>query len=92
MLYRGSDIIKEVAWVIYDEIHYMRDKGLNCLSTYVYAYQHVIQFKYNSFRCLIILSVLSLALHKHLSFVTRFTKMINHHSQKNVTLITMYDD
>lgn len=26
MLYRGSDIIKEVAWVIYDEIHYMRDK------------------------------------------------------------------
>lgn len=26
MLYRGSDILREVAWVIYDEIHYMRDK------------------------------------------------------------------
>jgi hypothetical protein len=26
MLYRGSEIIREVAWVIYDEIHYMRDK------------------------------------------------------------------
>ena len=26
MLYRGSEIIREVAWVIYDEVHYMRDK------------------------------------------------------------------
>ena len=26
MLYRGSEILREVAWVIYDEIHYMRDK------------------------------------------------------------------
>ncbi|CAO3593991.1 unnamed protein product [Absidia cylindrospora] len=25
MLYRGSEIIREVAWVVYDEIHYMRD-------------------------------------------------------------------
>lgn len=26
MLYRGSEVIREVAWVIYDEVHYMRDK------------------------------------------------------------------
>ncbi|KAJ1654673.1 ATP-dependent RNA helicase mtr4 [Dispira simplex] len=26
MLYRGSEILREVAWVIFDEIHYMRDK------------------------------------------------------------------
>ena len=26
MLYRGSEIVREVAWVIYDEVHYMRDK------------------------------------------------------------------
>jgi ATP-dependent RNA helicase DOB1 len=26
MLYRGSEMIREVAWVIYDEVHYMRDK------------------------------------------------------------------
>lgn len=26
MLYRGSEIMKEVGWVVYDEIHYMRDK------------------------------------------------------------------
>lgn len=26
MLYRGSEIIREVAWVIFDEVHYMRDK------------------------------------------------------------------
>ena len=26
MLYRGSEVLREVAWVIYDEIHYMRDK------------------------------------------------------------------
>ncbi len=26
MLYRGSEVVREVKWVIYDEIHYMRDK------------------------------------------------------------------
>jgi ATP-dependent RNA helicase DOB1 len=26
MLYRGSEVMREVKWVIYDEIHYMRDK------------------------------------------------------------------
>ncbi|KAL1920074.1 uncharacterized protein VTP21DRAFT_1220 [Calcarisporiella thermophila] len=26
MLYRGSEIMREIAWVIYDEVHYMRDK------------------------------------------------------------------
>lgn len=30
MLYRGSEIMREVAWVVFDEIHYMRDKGLCC--------------------------------------------------------------
>jgi len=24
MLYRGSEVIREVAWVIFDEVHYMR--------------------------------------------------------------------
>ena len=27
MLYRGSEVMREVSWVIFDEIHYMRDKG-----------------------------------------------------------------
>ncbi|BFZ16877.1 hypothetical protein BsWGS_19916 [Bradybaena similaris] len=26
MLYRGSEMMREVAWVVFDEIHYMRDK------------------------------------------------------------------
>lgn len=26
MLYRGSEVVKAVKWVIFDEIHYMRDK------------------------------------------------------------------
>ncbi|CAI5959213.1 unnamed protein product [Closterium sp. NIES-64] len=26
MLYRGSEVLREVAWVIFDEIHYMRDR------------------------------------------------------------------
>lgn len=26
MLYKGSEIIREVKWVIFDEVHYMRDK------------------------------------------------------------------
>ena len=29
MLYRGSEIMREVAWVVFDEIHYMRDKGMS---------------------------------------------------------------
>ncbi|KAL8793358.1 MAG: hypothetical protein Q9195_004036 [Heterodermia aff. obscurata] len=28
MLYRGSEIMREVAWVVFDEIHYMRDKNI----------------------------------------------------------------
>ena len=31
MLYRGSEIMREVAWVVFDEIHYMRNKGLSGL-------------------------------------------------------------
>lgn len=27
MLYRGSEVVREVAWVIFDEVHYMRDKS-----------------------------------------------------------------
>ena len=26
MLYRGSEVMREVAWIIFDEVHYMRDK------------------------------------------------------------------
>ncbi|KAF4748720.1 ATP-dependent RNA helicase mtr4, partial [Perkinsus olseni] len=26
MLYRGSDVCREVKWVIFDEVHYMRDR------------------------------------------------------------------
>ena len=25
MLYRGSEVMREVKWVIFDEVHYMRD-------------------------------------------------------------------
>lgn len=27
MLYRGSEVIREVAWIVFDEVHYMRDKS-----------------------------------------------------------------
>ena len=33
MLYRGSEVMREVAWVIFDEIHYMRDSGIFCSVT-----------------------------------------------------------
>ena len=26
MLYRGSEVMREVAWVVFDEVHYLRDK------------------------------------------------------------------
>lgn len=35
MLYRGSEVMREVGWVIFDEIHYMRDKvGVLILSLF----------------------------------------------------------
>lgn len=33
MLYRGSEVMREVAWVIYDEIHYMRYIALSLSSS-----------------------------------------------------------
>jgi len=27
MLYKGSEILNEIGWVIFDEVHYMRDKN-----------------------------------------------------------------
>lgn len=27
MLYRGSEVMREIGWVIFDEVHYMRDKS-----------------------------------------------------------------
>lgn len=32
MLYRGAEVMREVGWVIFDEIHYMRDKGKHCVA------------------------------------------------------------
>ncbi|CAO4374346.1 unnamed protein product [Caenorhabditis nigoni] len=45
MLYRGSEIIKEVGWVVYDEIHYMRDKerGVVWEETIILMSNHVKQ-------------------------------------------------
>ncbi len=34
MLYRGSEVMREVAWVVFDEIHYMRDKGKKYIYTH----------------------------------------------------------
>lgn len=38
MLYRGSEVMREVAWVVFDEIHYMRDTG-----TFPYVTLHLFQ-------------------------------------------------
>ena len=38
MLYRGSEVMREVAWVIFDEIHYMRDSGIFYLLLFSYLY------------------------------------------------------
>ncbi|EGT37882.1 CBN-MTR-4 protein [Caenorhabditis brenneri] len=45
MLYRGSEIMKEVGWVVYDEIHYMRDKerGVVWEETIILMSQHIKQ-------------------------------------------------
>lgn len=26
MIYRGSELLREVAWVVFDEVHYMQDR------------------------------------------------------------------
>lgn len=39
MLYRGSEVMREVGWVVFDEIHYMRDKGKE-IDTYSFCEYH----------------------------------------------------
>lgn len=41
MLYRGSEIMREVGWVVFDEIHYMRDKVSN---NYIHLYTFYVMF------------------------------------------------
>lgn len=31
MLYNGSDTIRDVEWVIFDEVHYINDEEVLCL-------------------------------------------------------------
>jgi ATP-dependent RNA helicase DOB1 len=38
MLYRGSEVMREVAWVVFDEIHYMRDTGTSLPVILHYSY------------------------------------------------------
>ena len=40
MLYRGCEIMREVGWVVFDEIHYMRDKERGM----AYHLNHMIKF------------------------------------------------
>lgn len=35
MLYNGSDVIRDVEWVIFDEVHYINDSEVRM---YVYVY------------------------------------------------------
>ena len=38
MLYNGSDVIRDVEWVIFDEVHYVNDAEVsNCLVSSVKA-------------------------------------------------------
>lgn len=34
MLYNGSDAIRDVEWVIFDEVHYINDDEVNICSFY----------------------------------------------------------
>jgi hypothetical protein len=47
MLYRGSEVMREVAWVVFDEIHYMRDKGkrtlVKCVNSILLLTTHCLQ-------------------------------------------------
>ena len=36
MLYNGSDVIRDVEWVIFDEIHYINDADVRKRIHYVY--------------------------------------------------------
>ena len=52
MLYRGSEIVREVAWVIFDEVHYMRDKerGVIWEETMILLGENVIFLLYNIYK------------------------------------------
>jgi len=34
MLYNGSDVIRDLEWVIFDEVHYINDAEVNIFCVY----------------------------------------------------------
>ena len=51
MLYRGSEVMREVSWVIFDEIHYMRDKGKCIDNKTLITITYILTTFYISARC-----------------------------------------
>uniref|UniRef100_A0A8C9GU74 Helicase C-terminal domain-containing protein n=1 Tax=Piliocolobus tephrosceles TaxID=591936 RepID=A0A8C9GU74_9PRIM len=51
MLYRGSSLTKEVKWVIFDEIHYMRDKDRVIQMCHSRNYTPLIIFAFSKKEC-----------------------------------------
>lgn len=38
MLYKGADIIRDIEWVVFDEVHYVNDAEVGTLSSYLEAH------------------------------------------------------
>ena len=38
MLYNGSDVIRDLEWVIFDEVHYINDAEVEYIITYILVY------------------------------------------------------
>ena len=38
MLYNGSDVIRDLEWVIFDEVHYINDAEVCRIYYYIYLY------------------------------------------------------
>ena len=44
MLYKGADLIRDVEWVVFDEVHYVSDAEVGTLQTFVYLHNVVTKF------------------------------------------------
>lgn len=37
MLYKGADLIRDVEWVVFDEVHYVSDAEVGTLQTFAFC-------------------------------------------------------
>ncbi|GKV39978.1 hypothetical protein SLEP1_g47663 [Rubroshorea leprosula] len=81
MLDGGSEIIREVAWVVFDEVHFMRDRerGVVCEERVLSWHQKTLDLCFSQQLCLMRKNLLIGSLRSTSSLITLFIPIISQH-------------